>query len=183
MSHALTVVGLFAHREDAEHAVRSLIRAGFPPEEIGYLEPTEVRESKNPARAAVKGVVAGAASGSAIGALLAAVGVGLVPGLGQVLVAGALVPVVTGAVLGGSTGAVTGGLLGATAGEEDEPYFMEEVQAGRILVSVEVGDETAEAKVADLLRTSNALEVDSLGTAHLHARLRHPQVEGGDGGL
>jgi hypothetical protein len=57
---------------------------------------------------------------------------------------------------------------------------MQEVQAGRILVSVEVGDETAEAKVSDLLRTSNALEVDSLRTAQLHARLRHPQVEGGE---
>ena len=70
--------------------------------------------------------------------------------------------------------------MGATAGEEDEPYFMEEVQAGRILVSVEVRDESAEAKVADLLHASNAPEVDSLGTAHLHARLRHPQVEGGE---
>ena len=182
MSHALTVVGLFANREDAEHAVRSLIQSSFPPEEVGYLEPTEVRELKNPARGAVKGVVAGAASGGAIGALLAAVGVGLIPGLGQVLVAGALVPVVTGVVLGGSTGAVTGGLLGATASGEDEPYFMEEVQAGRILVSVEVGDEAAETKAADLLRKSNALEVDSLGTVHLHARLRHPQIEDGQGG-
>jgi hypothetical protein len=98
-----------------------------------------------------------------------------------VLVAGALAPVVTGVVLGGSTGAVAGGLLGAIASGEDEPYFMEEVQAGRILVSVEVGDEAAETKAADLLRRSNALEVDSLGTVHLHARLRHSQTKGGRG--
>src|SRR4030088_1013158 len=74
MSHALTVVGLFANREDAEHAVRSLIQSSFPPEEVGYLEPTEVRDLKNPARGAVKGVEAGGVSGGGVVALPGVVG-------------------------------------------------------------------------------------------------------------
>jgi hypothetical protein len=79
-----------------------------------------------------------------------------------------------GLVTGGATGAVSGGLLGAAAGSEEEPFFMDEIQAGRILVSVEVPDSAAEARAAAVLSESDALEVDSLGTAHLHAKLHHP---------
>jgi len=49
---------------------------------------------------------------------------------------------------------------------------MQEVQSGRILVSVEV--EGDEAETEKLLTNSGAIEVDRLGTAVLHARLRHP---------
>jgi hypothetical protein len=86
-----------------------------------------------------------------------------------------------GLVTGSSTGAVAGGLLGTAASSEDEPYFMEEIQAGRILVSVEVPDAEAEARAAALLGASQALEVDSLGTTHFHAKLRHPQPPQGAG--
>jgi hypothetical protein len=120
----------------------------------------------------------GGSSGAVIGAVLGAVSAGLVPGVGAAVVAGALVPVVMGLVTGGATGAVSGGLLGTAAGSEEEPYFMEEIQAGRVLVSVEVPDSAADEKAAAVLRESDALEVDSLGTAHLHARLHHPSAGG-----
>jgi len=175
MAHALTVLALFARRESAEGAVGRLVDAGFPTEHIGYLEPVDVRQLKNPARAAGRGIAAGSSSGLLIGGILAAIAVGLVPGVGPVLVAGALLPVVMGAVTGGATGAVAGGLLDSEAGGEEDPYFLEEVQAGRILVSVEVPDAGAQEKAAGLLRESAPLEVDTLGTAHLHARLRHPR--------
>src|SRR5437868_698489 len=145
MAHALTVVALFADRENAEQAVTKLVRVGFPPEHVGYLQPTDVREQRNPAKGAAEGIAAGATSGAFIGGVLGAVTVGLVPLVGPALVAGALLPVVMGAVTGSSAGAVTGGLFGAAATSEEEPYFMEEIQAGRILVSVEVPDTAAEA--------------------------------------
>jgi hypothetical protein len=181
MAHALTTVALFTGREDAERAVRTLVEAGFPTEHVGYLEPTDVREFKNPAKGAAEGIAAGGTSGGVIGGLLAASAVGLIPGVGEALVAGALVPVLMGAVTGGSTGAVAGGLLGAEASSEDDLYFLQEIQSGRILVSVEVPDTAAEAKAAGLLAQNNALEVDSLGTAHLHARLRHPHASRSEG--
>ena len=175
MAHALTVVALYERDEDAKHAVSSLVEAGFPAEHVGYLEPTDMPELKNPAKGAAEGIAVGAGSGAVIGGILGAVAVGLIPGVGPALVAGALVPVVMGLVTGSSTGAVAGGLLGTAASSEDEPYFMEEIQAGRILVSVEVPDAEAEARAAALLGASHALEVDSLGTTHFHAKLRHPQ--------
>jgi hypothetical protein len=181
MAHALTVVALFGGRDNAQHAATNLLQAGFPAEHSGYLEPADVQELKNPAKGAAEGIAAGASSGAVIGGILGAVAVGLIPGVGEALVAGALVPVVMGVVTGGSTGAVAGGLLGTAASSEDEPYFMEEVQAGRILVSVEVPDPAAEANAAEVLRQSEALEVDSLGTAHLHAKLHHPQLDQGAG--
>jgi len=181
MAHPLTVVALFERPDDAHHAATALLQAGFPAEHIGYLEPADEQVLKNPAKGAAEGIVAGGTSGAVIGGILGAAAVGLIPGVGPALVAGALVPVVMGVVTGGSTGAVAGGLLGTAASSEDEPYLMEEIQAGRTLVSVEVPDAAAEAKAAAVLRESGALEVDSLGTTHLHARLHHPQPDRGEG--
>ncbi len=175
MAHALTVVALFSRRDDGQHAVTSLLQAGFPAEHIGFLEPTDVPELKNQAKGAAEGIAIGASSGAVIGGILGAVAVGLIPGVGAAVVAGALVPLVMGVVTGGAAGAATGGLVGPAATGEDDLYFLEEIQAGRVLVSVEVPDPPAEARASALLRENKALEVDSLGTAHLHARLRTPQ--------
>lgn len=49
---------------------------------------------------------------------------------------------------------------------------MQEVKARRILVSVEV--ESEEGGASSALRDGAALEVDSLGAATPHVRLRHP---------
>jgi len=174
MAHERTVVALFARREDVDRAIAKLLETGIHPERIGYLEPLDERELKNPATGAAKGVEVGAASGAVIGGVLAAAAVGLIPGIGPALVAGSLLPVVLGAAGGAATGAVAGGLLGVNEPTEEEPYFMQEVQSGRFLASVEV-EEEEETEVATLLSSSGALEVDRLGTASLHARLRHPR--------
>jgi hypothetical protein len=176
MSHERTVVALFARREDAERAITGLLERGIRPEHIGYLEPLDERAMKNPAKGAAKGMEVGAVSGAVLGGVLAAAAVGLIPGIGPAVVAGSLLPVVLGAAGGATTGAVAGGLLGVNEPSEEEPYFMQEVQAGRFLVSVEVAGE--ETEVATLLSSSGAFEVDRLGTATLHARLRHPRPEG-----
>jgi hypothetical protein len=170
MGHERTVVALFARREDADQAITRLIESGISPEQIGYLEPLDERELKNPAKGAAEGIAVGATSGAVIGGVLAAVG--LIPGVGPALIAGALLPVVLGTATGAATGGAMGGLLGADLSSDQELYFMEEVQAGRILVSAEV--EGGEAEAMRVLSNSAALEVDRLGTTKLHARLRHP---------
>ena len=144
MTHARTVVALFARRDDAFQAITKLIESGISPEHIGYLEPLDEHEMKNPAKGAAEGIAVGGTSGAVIG--------------------------------GAATGAVAGGLLGADLGGGGELYFMEEVQSGRILVSVEV--EGGESEVATLLSESGAFEVSRLGTATLHARLHHPPSKG-----
>jgi hypothetical protein len=172
MAQERTVVALFASSEAAQQAITRLIDSGIRSERIGYLEPVDERELKNPAKGAAQGIAVGATSGAVIGGVLAAAAVGLIPGIGPALVAGALVPVLLGTVAGAAGGGAMGGLFGADLNTEEEPYFMQEVQTGRILVSVEVEGEEAEAE--RLLSDSGAIEVDRLGTATLHARLRHP---------
>lgn len=170
MAHERTVVALFKSRDDAQQAMARLVESGIRPEHIGYLEPVDERETKNPGRGAAEGLAVGATSGAAVGAILASVVVALVPGIGPALVAGALLPAVLGAVAGTATGGTVGALLGTDLAADEEPFFTQEVQAGRILVSAEV--EHGEAETEKLLASSGALEVDSLGTAKLHARLR-----------
>ena len=167
------MVGLFVSRLEAERAAANLIQAGFPAEKIGYLEAEDLTRPKNPAAGAVKGAVMGGIAGAVLGALLAAAAVGLIPGLGQVLLGGAVVPLLIGAILLGSTGAIVGGLLGAEGSSEEDLYFVEEVEAGRALLAVEVPDRAAEDKAVEVLRAS-ALEVDSMGGVRLRTRLRHP---------
>ena len=177
MAHEQTVVALFARREDAHEAMARLIESGIAPERIGYIEPVDERDTKNPAKGAAEGIAVGGTSGAVVGAVLAAAAVGLIPGVGPALVAGALLPVLLGTVGGAAAGATAGGLLGGDLSSDEEPYFMEEVQAGRILVSAEVAPGETDA-AATLLSNSAALEVDRLGTATLHARLRHPAGNG-----
>jgi hypothetical protein len=179
MAHARIVVALFARRDDARQAITKLIESGISPEHIGYLEPLDEHEMKNPAKGAAEGIAVGGTSGAVIGGVIAAAAVGLIPGVGPALIGGALLPVVMSSVGGAATGAVAGGLLGADLGGEGELYFMEEVQSGRILVSVEV--EGGETEVATLLSESGAFEVSRLGTATLHARLHHPPSKGAKG--
>jgi hypothetical protein len=179
MARERTVVGLFARQEDAHQAITRLIESGIRPEHIGYLEPLDEAEVKDPAKGAARGIAVGASSGAVIGGLLAAAAVGLIPGIGPALVAGALLPVVLGTVTGAAGGGAIGGLLGSDLSTEEEPYFMQEVQSGRVLVSVEVEGDEAEAE--RLLSASGALEVDRLGTATLHARLRHPTGTSAEG--
>ena len=175
MAHERTLVALFAHHADAERAIARLLESGIRSERIGYLQAMDVRKEKNPAKAAAEGLAVGATSGAIIGEILAAAAIGLVPGVGPAFVAGALLPVLlAGPLTGAVSGAVAGGLIGAESSEE-EPYFIQEVQTGRVLVSVEVGNEEDAAAV--VLRDSGAFEVDNLGTATLHTRLRHPAAK------
>src|SRR2546428_5706880 len=166
-------MALFARSKDAERAITKLLKFGIRSEQIGFLEPIDVGEERNGVKGAAEGIAAGATSGAIIGEILAAAAIGLVPGVGPAFVAGALLPaLLAGPLAGAVSGAVVGGLIGAELDSEEEPYFMQEVKAGRILVSVEVANE--EGGAATVLRDSSALEVDNLGTATLHTRLRHP---------
>lgn len=155
-----TVIALFEYRSDAERAITRLIGSGVRPEHIGYLQAIDIGDEKNGAKGAAEGIAAGATSGAIIGGIVTAAAIGLVPGIGLALVAGAL------------SGAFVGGLIGGEFDSEEEPYFMQEVKAGRILVSVEVANE--EGGASAVLRDSGALEVAGLGSATLHARLHHP---------
>ena len=163
-----TVVALFASRGDADQGMNGLLSVGFPPEHIGMLEPGD--EPRDPARGGSVAIVAGGLSGAVIGGAMGVTVVGLTN------VGLALVAALTGIAFGAYAGAVVGGFFGTDGGNGNEPYFVQAIQAGRILVSAEVGDRDGETTAAAVLYDSHALEVDSLGTGRLHLQLRHPNL-------
>jgi hypothetical protein len=154
-----TVFGLFADREAAERGITRLAEAGFGPEEIGYLTASDATEP-NYARNTAAGIGGGAALGGATGVVLGAAAVGAIPGIGPVLVAGALVPILMLGVTGASAGATMGGLFAAAASQDQAMYFMQEVQSGRVLVTVTT-PRTTEAVAA--LHEAGALEATEVG--------------------
>ena len=163
-----TVVALFAGRNEADRAMTGLLSVGFPAEDIGFVERSDVRQpSRNRGTA---GIVLGASCLAVAGGVAGP----LVVGLSSVV--GAIAAGVVGLAFGGYAGAVLGGLFSADAGGGDEPYFVREIRAGRVLVSAEVADFAGESRAAAVLQGSNALEVDSLGSAHLDVEVHHPEA-------
>jgi hypothetical protein len=160
---------LFASAGDANDTVTTLRNEGFSSRDIGFLEPADLRRWKNPARRQVDWSVVSAIAAGVVGGSMGAYLVG------QASVALAILGAVTGIGIGAYVGAVLGGLF---VGDEDValgvPYFLRQVQVGRILVSAEVPDGDGEARAAAVLHGSNALEVAIMEAAELRARVHHP---------
>lgn len=163
-----TVVALFASRHEADGGMTGLLNAGFPAEHIGFVEAADIRKPHSRKRG-MAGIVLGTSSLAVAGAVTGP----LVVGLSSIVVAA--VAAVVGFAFGGYAGAVLGGLFSADA-RDDEPYFTREVRAGRVLVSVTVADHAGESRAAAVMHDSNALEVDSLGGAHLDVEVHHPST-------
>lgn len=100
----------------------------------------------------------GAVGGGIVGGLVGAVAALLIPGIGPALAGGIIVTAIGGAAIG----AVTGGLLGAFAGmgipREEAHHYQRELEAGRVLVTVQANDQSAEA--LDILRQHGAQTVE-----------------------
>jgi len=153
------MVALFTNQADAERALNTLAEDGFRPEDMGFLGPHEVQEPDH-ARRQAAGIGGGSVAGSLAGGLLGAAAVSAIPGIGPVITAGALLPIVMGALTGGATGGTIGSLLTAAVSKDELLYFMQEVQAGRCLLSVTT--DRAEA-ARQLLRQHAAMEVAHVG--------------------
>jgi hypothetical protein len=102
---------------------------------------------------------AGAVAGTAVGGLLGllASGVSLaVPIIGPILAAGTLVSMLSGAAAGAVYGGVIGALLGPAASEEDARFYLDGLEQGRIVVSVQAEGERA-GQAWELLRQAKAM--------------------------
>jgi hypothetical protein len=110
MAHLIT--GIFHSRENAEHAVDDLIRAGFSHNDVSLLmtDKTKARDFDiKKATKAPEGAATGAAIGGTLGAVaagLAAVGSITIPGF-ALFAAGPLVAALTGLGAGAAAGGIT----------------------------------------------------------------------------
>lgn len=157
---ARTAVGVFPDRTRAEQAVDALLRAGFQPDQIGFLtpdapqgvEPPPVDRGTKAEEGAAAGAVAGGTLGGLVGAALAA---GMIPGVGPILAGGLLAGVVGGALTGLAGGGIVGALIGLEIPEEEAHRYEREFHSGRTLVTVRAGDRYDEA--AAILRQAEEM--------------------------
>ena len=126
-----TVAGLFRTLQEAELALRKLEEAGFGRDRVSIATPRRRRQGRYGQK-----VLAGVVTGTALGALAGAIVTGMVPGVHSMVTGNVLAIFLLAAVAGAATGGVAGGLLSMAASGDDSLYYEQEVESGRVLVSV-----------------------------------------------
>lgn len=146
------VTALFGQEHEAEAAIHGLIGFGIKKEDISVLTKQDIGTEQGPENSH-EGMTSGGVIGAATG-LIMGLGAFAVPGVGLLAAAGPVASLLA--------GAAAGGLLGSLAdmGFSDSitQSYMQEIQKGHILVSV---DTTEVHQVADLLKSAGAYQVDS----------------------
>src|SRR5437868_6025978 len=128
---AETVAGLFRSRVEAEAGVRQLEEAGFGPDRVSISTPRVGRRGHYGLKV-LAGIVVGTLAGAVVGAIVT----GLVPGVHALISGNVLVTFALAAAAGAATGGVAGGLVSMAASGDQALYYEQEVESGRILVSV-----------------------------------------------
>jgi uncharacterized protein (TIGR02271 family) len=147
-----TVVGLFRDQPAAERAIQRLTAAGFTQEQIGVAVRDRERQDAiidETGTQAAEGAKTGAVSGGVVGGvvgLLAGVGALAIPGIGPIIAGGALASTLAGAGIGAAAGGLLGALVGMGIPEEDARHFEHGFKQGGILVTVNAGARSAEAR-------------------------------------
>jgi hypothetical protein len=142
MANESSVVGIYAHIDQAEEAVQKLGQGGFPIQHVSIIAKDLGTEKKihgfiTPCDVAKSSARTGAWVGGIFGMLLGAAVV-WIPGLGPLVVAGSL----TSALLGGLEGAVAGAAMTGVFGwlaslgisKQHILKYEESVRAGKYLV-------------------------------------------------
>ena len=158
-------IGVFAHRRDAEAAIRDLRDSGFDMDQISLVG-KDVQSGATPGSNVVttgnkadEGAKAGAATGGALGGLtglLVGLGALAIPGVGPVIAGGALATALATTAAGGAIGAAAGGLTGALVGlgipEDRARFYNDRFNRGDYLVMVDGMDDEIHTAQAILSR-------------------------------
>lgn len=161
-----TVVGLFRSRTEADRALGKLKDAGFDPDQVTVTAPRAGRHGHYGRK-----LLVGLLAGIAVGALAGALATGMVPGVKPLVSGNLLVTFLFAAVAGAATGLVAGLLISMAASGDRALYYEQEVESGRILLSVS-GPRLDEA--SEILGASGAME-----SAPIDAPIERPRPEGG----
>jgi Heat induced stress protein YflT len=179
-----TVVGMFGAQPSAERAIQSLKAAGFSEQQIGVAVRDRTQQeamTEATGTQAAEGAATGAMSGGVVGGvigLLAGVGALAIPGIGPVIAGGALASTLAGAGIGAAAGGLLGALVGMGIPEEDARHFERGFQEGGVLVTVQAGSRSTEARQilyeseADLGSMGRSLTTGDAGRNNLHSGQR-----------
>jgi hypothetical protein len=152
------VMGLFEHHENATAAVDDALAAGYRGDITDvalYEDELPNEEIDQPGSSSLRLAIRGAALAGVIGAVLGALILGPIFGL----VGGAL-----GAALGSAAGVLYGSVAGLLSGRDvPKPavrHASEEVEEGKVLVTIEVDSRSAAHDAEALLRRHGSRDVE-----------------------
>src|SRR5258708_681807 len=169
MAKNTAVFGIYPSRPQVEHAVDTLIDAGFRTEDISVLlqdnvGTKELAHEKN--TKAPEGAAAGAGTGVVVGGtlgLLAGIGALAIPGLGPFIAAGPIMSALAGAGTGGVVGGLIGSLVGMGIPEYEAKRYEGMVKNGGILLSVHCDNSDWGKRAKDILERTGAQDIPSAG--------------------
>jgi stress response protein YsnF len=165
------IIGLFNSRSDAESAVHQLVNSGVNRDHISIVsrdsnEDTRNLKTDDDTSGAAKGAGIGAALGG-VGGLLAGLAGLAIPGIGPILAAGPIAAALGGALGGAGLGAAAGGLIGALTDmgvpEHEARHYEDAVRQGKTLLTVRSEDDAAAERVADILDSCGAIDIEGDG--------------------
>lgn len=160
-------IGVFDTHEQAETAVRELLKGGFPKERIsivakGLQKSEDVQGFVNTGDIAKGGAGIGAWTGGIFGLLIGTAFL-WVPGFGPLIVAGPLTAALLGGVEGAAAGAAGGGILGALFSplvtKKHVLKYQEHLNADHYLVVAHGAVADAE-KAREILGQADSIDVD-----------------------
>ena len=161
-----TVVGLFRTRTEADRALGKLKESGFGPDQVTVSTPAYRRRGHYFAK-----VLIGIVVGTLLGAMAGAVATGLLPGMRPLVAGDRLGMFLIAAAAGAATGFVAGMLLSMAASGDQALFYEQEVESGRILISVS-GPDLKRAR--DVMRGMDAMEASPI-----EAPMERPRPESG----
>ena len=161
-----TVVGLFRTRAEADQALGKLKEAGFGPDQVAVSTPHFRRRGHYFAK-----VFVGVVIGTLIGAVVGAVATGMVPGVKPLVSGHVLATFLFAAGAGAATGSLAGMLISMSASGDRALFYEQEVESGRILISVSPPNLEA---AREIMRMAGAME-----SAPVEAPLKRPRAESG----
>jgi hypothetical protein len=164
MSQEKSIVGVYASMTDAEAAIRSLDKGGFPIQKVSVVgqnlqSEKEVHGYITTGDVAKSGAGTAAWVGGLFGLLMGAAFI-WVPGFGPLMVAGPFAAALLGGVEGAVAGAAGGGLLGALIGwgvsKQHILKYEEHLKSGNYLIIANGSQEEIEKAKAILSGTNQA---------------------------
>lgn len=158
------VTATFKTRAAAEDAVDSLIAGGFFQEDISLLVTDTTRGSAFALKEGTKSEsyeATGAEAGGAFGAITALlISASVIPSGGLSLVAiGPIAATLAGLGAGGLLGGLVGSLVGLGVPEHEAKIFEKDVQAGNILLAVNVDNKDEQKLAEKILKGTSASKV------------------------
>ena len=163
------VYGIYPSAFEAERAVDTLMRAGFPNSDISVLlqddqstrDFAHKKDTKAP-EGATTGGVAGGIIGGTLG-LLAGIGTIAIPGIGPFIAAGPIMGGLAGLGAGGAVGGIIGALIGMGIPEYEAKRYEGRVKNGGVLLSVHCDTDDQIKRAKDLLKGTGAEDIASAG--------------------